>query len=102
MFIDYQIIPFRNVEDIKRRKIDKRKVAEIACNISIMLLNLLRLAIIASFDRREGLRVREYFVELFASQPNHSFFYLTLIFFFLCPTVCCEYFNCVLNKIKKL
>lgn len=91
MFIDHGIIPYRTVKDIKRGKVDRRKVAKILCNISIMLLNLFRFVVIASFERKDGPQVREYFVELFASQPNHSFFYMTLVLLFLCPTVCCEY-----------
>ncbi|KAH9390363.1 hypothetical protein TYRP_023113 [Tyrophagus putrescentiae] len=87
MFIHHDIIPYSSIEDIKQGKVNRQKAVKIVLNIAIMLLNLLRFVAIASFDRKEGLKVREYFVELFANQPNHSFFYVTLVLLFVCPTV---------------
>ena len=90
-FIQYYVVPYRSIEDLEARNIDRNRLVICIVHIVILLVNLFRFVIIALNEK--DAQVREYCMELFSDQPNHEFFYITLVLLFLCPTILCKNLN---------
>lgn len=89
VLINYNVVPFRSLADLKAGKTDWLIACKIGFYIGVMLVNLIRFTIIAFFEHTNI--VQQYFFVFFAESANHSVLYLTMILNFLAPTILCNF-----------
>lgn len=95
-FIYYNIIPYYSIKDLKEGKYDNRKLVKIAAYLAIIFLNLFRFVGIVLKDKHPN--ISKYFFIFFEDQPNHEYVFITIIFFFLTPTILCNCFYIKINN----
>lgn len=89
LFIYYNIIPYKNIEDLKAGKCNCKKLFKIAAYIAIIFVDLFRLLGIVLNDNHLAISV--YFFVFFENQPNHEYIFTTIFLLFLIPTIFCNY-----------
>ena len=88
-FIHYHLIPYRNIEDLRVGRYDRKRLAMVAAYVAVIFVNIFRfLGII--FRESHYPEMEQYFFIILEDMPNHEYVYITIVLFFLAPTILCK------------
>ena len=89
LFLDHQVLPYRNVHELELGKIDPKLLRKIQIKNLILCLNLLRFVLLTILSSKDDI-IRPYLCAYFASSKNGFLFHFVTASTFLTPTCLCK------------